>query len=208
MLQLATPFLQLGLAKRHWTEWFVNIWAARIAEHRDRLDRCLKTWRSMIAFAWDSEAWKTTDDWNGGQEELFRNLYGLGYGEFPIDDDLLPQALSDLQDDFKRWAEAFLTRAESFRSLCHLLLRPVPQAFLQHGLAWLAAAVSELKEEAWRDGWNVAPHVLRLLDDVVNAERIDFASDTMTRNHLLTIARALANRQVPGAIAFYERLQL
>lgn len=205
-IELASPFMNLGLARNHWTERFASSWAIRVVEHPDHLDRLVETWRAMIELAWESPAWQISDDWRGGREELFRSLHGLGFGGFLTADERVLDALPSLHDEFERWGSVFLTRVESFKALCSLLRQSVPDGFLRDGLAWLASAIGNMEARAWRDDSGVAPYALRLIDEVVSNSRIDLAADDSSRGHVLTIARQLADQQVPGAAVFYERL--
>ncbi|ASD81421.1 hypothetical protein CRM94_25105 [Burkholderia gladioli] len=160
-----------------------------------------RVWRAIAEYGLAAD-WSQPGLWFYG-ERLICDL--LGFGNEDALSRLQPGAALRMQNLYKRWAAAHLTRDEEcVTRFCHFLTTKFGAPLRLDGLRWLAAVPSQREPSSrwYREG--TASALVELIAAALSSDAQALSQHAQARQALVEIAAALAAMNIPTALAIQE----
>lgn len=197
------PVLAHGPAAHYALQHFIRGLFLRLGKGDDPV-AFERVWRPIAEYGLVAD-WSQPGLWFHG-ERLICDL--LGFGNEDALSRLQPGAALRMQDLYKRWAAAHLTRDEEYVArFCHFLTTKFGAALRLEGLRWLAAMLTEREPSSrwYRDGTGDA--LVEVVAAALSSDAQALSQHTQARQALVEIAAVLAAMNIPAALALQERIK-
>lgn len=164
-----------------------------------------RVWRATAEYGLAAN-WSQPGLWFYG-ERLICDL--LGFGNEDALSRLGPGAALRMKDVYERWAVTHLASDdECVTRFCQFLTTTVGATIRLDGIQWLAAMLRDREPSSrwYREG--TADALVALVAVALNADARDLSQHASARQALVEIAAALAEKNIPAALALQERIKL
>ncbi len=206
--KLWKPILIFGLDRFNWSESFLSSWFQHGLAVVGKEDDFFDEWRSMMNFAWDQPNWFTTKARNNeSHSSLFLGLMGYNrFGPYVLQEDRFRPYITNLEDQYARWATHWLPDPEVVQGFAVLLAWPSFSGLRRKGLQLIAESVPEFRESHWRDHYHIGSALLNLLELDWQQNKRTLMQDSTARRHFTTILKALTDQQIPRALELQDQV--
>jgi hypothetical protein len=145
------PILDRAASAHNYVGVFLTEWFTVGLSNRSKSRPFLEEWQKMLEFAFSSPRWSLDGPlrvWH--IEEMWIHIMGLYYfnrTQWTEDHKVYVEAMRDM---YKRWADRFLDRGDSFLAFAGFLKQPAGEAIYLDAFVWLADASERLHPTFWK----------------------------------------------------------
>jgi len=206
--ELWKPILDLGATGHYWVDDFQMEWFMKGLGSDTVSDNFIKRWKEMLEYAFESGKWnRNTGRFWYYKNKLWYNMLGMNGIISTLWDEGKISIVKGMKPYYRRWANDFLSDAESAVMFIYFLKRPAAKELLYDALIWLDDASDKLGEEFFTDRHHhVQSPLANLLELSWKRHKDKIKENSATYDPFKSLLRKLVDLQNPQAIEIQQNL--